>query len=61
MTEQKQKKPLPVRPKKWVRKRRKKIGVVKWYEFTTNRKKFPKIFENIFILMTFIQPEDFPN
>ena len=41
--------------KKGARKRKKGIVVVKHYE------KIPEIFENICILITFVQPENFLN
>ena len=46
--------------KNWVRKI-KITGVVKYYALPRKRKKFTKIFENICILITFIQPDHFLN
>ena len=46
--------------KKWVRKIKITV-VVKCYALTRKRKKFTKIFENICVLITFIQPEHFLN
>ena len=47
--------------KKMSEKKKKKDRCCKVVWVHNQSQKFPKIFENIFILMIFIQPEDFPN